>query len=65
MKQGIYSVSTVHKKITNFVAGYIISFVECYKIFDKLYNVVCSKGEVFGRDGYRRYREDTELGNIG
>jgi len=35
------------------------------EVFDKLYNVVCSEGEVFGRDGYRRYREDTELGGVG
>jgi len=27
--------------------------------------VVCSEGEVFGRDDYRRYREDTELGGVG
>jgi len=27
--------------------------------------VVCSEGEVFGRDGYRRYGEDTELGGVG
>jgi len=27
--------------------------------------VVCSEGEVFGRDGYRRYREDIELGSVG
>jgi len=27
--------------------------------------VVCSEGEVFGRDGYRRYREDIELGGVG
>jgi len=27
--------------------------------------VVCSEGEVSGRDGYRRYREDTELGGVG
>jgi len=35
------------------------------EVFDKLYNVVCSEGEVSGRDGYRRYREDTELGGVG
>jgi len=27
--------------------------------------VVCSEGEVSGRDGYRRYGEDTELGGFG
>jgi len=27
--------------------------------------VVCSEGEVFGRDGYRRYGEDIELGGVG
>jgi len=27
--------------------------------------VVCSEGEVFSRDGYRRYGEDTELGRVG
>jgi len=27
--------------------------------------VVCSEGEVFGRDGHRRYGEDTELGGVG
>jgi len=27
--------------------------------------VVCSEGKVFGRDGYRRYREDIELGGVG
>jgi len=27
--------------------------------------VVCSEGKVFGRDGYRRYGEDTELGGVG
>ena len=35
------------------------------EIFNKLYNVVCSEGEVSGRDGYRRYGEDTELGGFG
>jgi len=35
------------------------------EVFDKLHNVVCSEGEVFGRDGYRRYREDIELGGVG
>jgi hypothetical protein len=35
------------------------------EIFNKLYNVVRSEGEVSGRDGYRRYREDTELGGVG
>ena len=35
------------------------------EVFDKLYNVVCSEGEVFGRDGYRRYGEDIELGGVG
>ena len=35
------------------------------KVFNKLYNVVRSEGEVFGRDGNRRYREDTELGGVG
>jgi len=27
--------------------------------------VVCSEGQVPGRDGYRRYREDIELGGVG
>jgi len=27
--------------------------------------VVCSEGKVFGRDGNRRYGEDTELGGVG
>jgi len=27
--------------------------------------VVCSEGEVFGRDGNRRYGEDIELGGVG
>jgi len=27
--------------------------------------VVRSEGEVSGRDGYRRYGEDTELGGVG
>ena len=35
------------------------------EVFDKLYNVVCSEGEVFGRDGYGRYGEDIELGGVG
>jgi len=35
------------------------------EVFDKLYNVVCSEGKVFGRAGYRRYREDTKLGSVG
>ena len=35
------------------------------EILNKLYNVVRSEGEVFGRDGYRRYGEDIELGGVG
>jgi len=35
------------------------------EVFDKLHNVVCSEGEVSGRDGYRRYGEDTEFGGVG
>jgi len=44
----------------------ILQISRCgYEVFNKLYNVVCSEGEVSGRDGYRRYREDTKLGGVG
>ena len=35
------------------------------EVFDKLYNVVCSKRKVSSGEDNRRYGEDTELGSVG